>query len=99
MVVTYSKLASLAIAIVYVAAGVFTGDATLGDITRLCMMLLIPLALIWFPDELGTVAPMRRGGKWTTQGGIWSESPGVLVATMGWFFLVGMPIIFYLLWS
>src|SRR4051812_43058301 len=98
MVVTYSKLCSLAIAVVYVTAVAIAGGGRINDVLPVCVMLLIPLGLIWFPDELGSVSPVRRGGKWTTEGaGRWSESPGILVAAMGWFFLIGMPLIFYVL--
>jgi hypothetical protein len=100
MVVTNIKLASLAVAFVYLALALFVAHAGVNDLLTLCMMLLIPLGLIWFPDELGSVSPVRRGGKWTTEGaGRWSESPGILVATMGWFFLLGMPLLIYLLSS
>ena len=100
MVVTYSKIASLVIAAIYVTAVAIASSGRINDVAPVCMMLLIPLGLIWFPDELGSVSPVRRGGKWTTEGaGRWTESPGILVAAMGWFFLIGMPLIFYFLWS
>jgi hypothetical protein len=100
MVVTHSKLASLAIAVVYVIAIAISTGGNMNDILPVCLMLLVPLVLIWFPDQLGSVSPVRRGGNWATEGtGRFSESPGILVAAMGWFFLVGMPLIIYLLWS
>jgi hypothetical protein len=94
---TIAKMGSLIIALIYVVSCAIATKGSINDIALLCLMLTIPLGLIWFPDELGSVAPYRKGGKWTTQGGTYSESPGILVAAMGWFFLVGMPLLIYLL--
>lgn len=92
MHVTASKLASLIIAIFYIRSVAISAGTDITDIVKVCLLLLIPLALIWVSDELGGVSGIRGGRNF-------SESPGVLVAAMGWFFLVGMPLIFYLLWS
>ena len=92
MQVTPSKLASLIIAIFYVRSVAIAADGGINDILTVCAMLVIPLALIWFPDEIGSTA-LRGGWRFV------SESPGILVAAMGWFFLVGMPLLIYLLSS
>ena len=65
--------------------GVFRGVVGLGGV------LMVPLALIWFPDELGSFTrSVGRGGH------IDAESTPALVAFMGWVFLVG-PVLFYAL--
>ena len=91
MEVTIGKLLSLIIALVYVvllivnqsAKAAFEGSA----------VLLLPLALIWFPDELGTMMGYVGGS-----GNINTETPPILVSIMGWFLLVGMPLILYFIW-
>ena len=84
------KLVSLAIALAYlVAASVAEGGVTL-NVGKLCLVLLIPLALIWFADELGGFTGYTFRGPTVDE-----ESPGILVAGMGWFFLVGIPIVAY----
>jgi len=92
VVVTKSKIASLVIATIYVIAAPVSG-APIDAIAAVCVALLLPLALIWFPDEIGGFTGyMGRGGNITT------ESPGCLVAAAGWFFLVGLPALLYLAW-
>jgi hypothetical protein len=96
--ITIGKLVSLAIAITYVAIGAVSEIAAEHRVTpavlMLCGVLLIPLAMIWFPDELGSFTGyVGRGGR------IDNETPAPLVSVLGWFFLVGLPLLFYLLWS
>ena len=48
----------------------------------------LPLALVWFPEFFGSFTGyVGRGGNIDT------ESPPWLVAGLGWFFLVGMPVV------
>jgi hypothetical protein len=87
-----SRIVSLVIAIGYVVAMVIaehglTKDSLLGG-----AILLLPLALIWFPEELGSYTGLvTRGGQIDT------ETPLGLVSAMGWFFLVGFPLLIYFL--
>jgi hypothetical protein len=53
--------------------------------------LLLPLALIWFPDEMGGMTGCVRGGY------IDKETPAGCVSVAGWFFLVGFPVIIFFL--
>lgn len=50
--------------------------------------LLFPLALIWFAEEIGSVTGYFKSGYVNVQ------TPGVMVALMGWIFLLS-PVIFY----
>jgi hypothetical protein len=77
----------------YMIAAVAATGGPDGGILMLGMILLLPLALIWFPDALGSyVGPAGRGGYVDTQ------TPPVLIAIAGWFLLVGMPAILYFIW-
>ncbi len=62
------------------------------DVLKGCAVLLIPLSLIWFPYQLGQFTGyVGRGGSINT------ETPPILVSIAGWFFLVGIPILVFLL--
>ena len=62
-----------------------------GRAFKSCVVLLLPLALIWFPDELGSLTGyVGRGGNINT------ETPPILISIIGWLFLVGLPVLFYL---
>lgn len=55
-------------------------------------LLLLPLALIWFPEQLGSFTGyVGRGGDIDT------ETPPGLVSALGWFFLLGYPVLIYYL--
>ena len=47
-----------------------------------CLILALPLALIWFPEELGAMTG------YLAHGPITAETPPILVAIMGWLFLL-----------
>lgn len=89
MTLTSGKILSLLIAAAYVLVAILAGGW--GGI-RVCFALLLPLALIWFPDELGSMTGFVGRGGYVDQ-----ESPPVLVSLMGWFFLVGFPILLWFL--
>ena len=90
MVITFCKILSLVIAIVYVLAAIpFLGWRAIG----VCATLLFPMALIWFPDEIGSFTGyVGRGGN------IDQDSSPILISSMGWFFLVGMPLLLAYVW-
>jgi hypothetical protein len=55
-------------------------------------LLLLPLALSWFPEQLGNFTGyVGRGGDIDT------ETPPGLVSALGWFFLLGYPVLIYCL--
>jgi hypothetical protein len=88
--VTTAKLLSLVIAVVY--AALLIANQSAETAFKGCAVLLLPLALIWFPDQLGGMTGyVGRGGNIDT------ETPPVLVSIMGWLFLVGLPVLFYFL--
>jgi hypothetical protein len=87
MEITISKIAAVVISIVYAIAIVanvgFTKNATS------VVLLLIPLGLIWFPEELGSYTGyVSRGST------IDAETPSFIVSGMGWLILVLVGVAF-----
>jgi hypothetical protein len=100
MALTWTNLLALAIALgLAVTAGVVERSAWLGvSVFALC---LLPLSLIWFADRIGGRAPWQKlTVLWSYETGPkpgWRPSHPAMVAFMGWFLLIGMPIILYLI--
>jgi hypothetical protein len=86
MVITPAKWASLALSAGHVAFAVFVGGpaAAIGAV----FSLLLPLALIWFSEELSSFTGGVGGGR-----SIDAESPEWLIAGIGWVLLVSLPIV------
>jgi hypothetical protein len=78
---------------VLVAAVYLTGAVLDGGIKGLGfgVILLFPLALIWFPEPIGSITGI------VGRGYVSLETPPFFVALVGWFFLVGVPVIIGLL--
>ena len=92
MQITIAKLLSFVIALVYAVLLIVNQGGITERAFKGCAVLLLPLALIWFPDELGSLTGyIGRGGNINT------ETPPILVSIMGWFFLVGLPVLMYFL--
>lgn len=80
------KILSGLIALGYVGAAVASSEGITLDIFKFVAVLLFPLALIWFPEALGSLTgSVGRGATIDT------ETPPILVSIFGWFFLVGLP--------
>jgi hypothetical protein len=71
--------------------------AFISDGIVLCLMVLVylvlPCACIWFSDEIGSYKGYARGLSYINV-----ESPGCLVAFMGWVFLL-IPLVIYVVES
>jgi hypothetical protein len=83
------KIVAVVIALGYLVAIVIHEQAVT-PIVPVAVVLLVPLGLIWFPEEIGSFTGyVSRGGT------IDSETPPFLVSFMGWLFLVliGVPIV------
>jgi hypothetical protein len=89
MAITTSKILSVLVALGYIAAHVIRYGITMAPV-GIAIALLVPLALIWFPDEIGGFTGFVGHGDYVDK-----ETPPILVTFMGWFFLVGMPVILY----
>ena len=71
--------------------GVLSLKARDEDSSSCIVGVLFGLCLIWFGDALGSFTGyIGRGGNIDT------ETPGWLVATFGWFFLIGVPLVIVL---
>ncbi len=87
MQITVGKILSLVIAIGYAIIAVsYAGAAG----WKWSAGLLLPLAFIWFPEEIGNLTGYFRTGYVNVQ------TPGAIISLLGWFFLVGLPALFYL---
>jgi hypothetical protein len=62
------------------------------DFAKIFFGLLIILSLIWYGDAWGKIK--KEGASDGSHINV--ESPGCLVCLLGWIFLVGIPIIFWL---
>ena len=92
MQITIGKILGLLVAMGYAVAMIVHAGGVTEVVVKGCVVLLLPLALIWFPDELGSMTGyVGRGGNIDT------ETPPMLVSIAGWFFLVGLPVLMYFL--
>ena len=89
MQISISKVAALLLALGYIIAAWLSGEGWPFAVT-VAVGTLIPLVLIWFPEEIdGWMRLWRRGG---TTGLQMRPSPAWLIVIMGWVFLVGFPL-------
>jgi hypothetical protein len=89
--ITVSKLVATVIACVYAVAIIVEAKGALAHASK-ALGLLLPMALIWFPEEIGEFTGYSfRGHRIDT------ETPPFLVSAAGWFLLVGVPAVIYLL--
>jgi len=85
MQVTIPKLTALVLAIAWVLAAAILGRSWTLALT-VAVGTLLPLALIWFPDVIGSLRT------WSTKAPIDKPSPPWLVTTFGWLLLLGLPV-------
>jgi len=92
MQITLGKTLGSLVALVYAVGMMVHSGGVTGHVVTGCGALLLPLAFIWFPDEIGGITGyFGRGQKVDT------ETPPVVVSFLGWFFLVGFPAAAYFL--
>jgi hypothetical protein len=99
MAVTWDRLLALLIAIGYCVAGAQLSPRPAGGVVMLAVLLAVPLVLIWYP-EIGSRWPQKKtilGADEEARRPNWRDSPPGVVAFMGWFLLVGLPLILYLI--
>jgi hypothetical protein len=81
-----SRSASLLVVAIYLCLAAF-GVLPKGMERTLGLAFLVGLPLIWFPEPIGYTIINTRDRPVPT------ETPPVLVALMGWAFLLGLPIV------
>jgi hypothetical protein len=87
---TVRKIVAIVIAITYIVLAL-TIEKTVPFAATVAAGTILPLALIWFPDFFGGLTG------WGTRAPIDRPSPPVFVSFMGWFLLVGLPFLMFLL--
>ena len=88
MIEVASKIVAAVIALGYGIAIVVNEGGITPNAIKGFFVLLLPLALIWFPEEIGSFTGyVSRGST------IDNETPPILVSLMGWLFLVGLPVL------
>lgn len=94
MPITIGRVLSLLVALAYLAGAVVAEQRLSPAIVVFSAVVLLPLGMIWFPDEVGSFTGyVGRGGY------IDSDTPPYLVSALGWFFLVGLPCLLWFIWS
>src|ERR1700675_4643144 len=80
MQVTGSKIFALVIALGYIATAIAMSGWDIRGGAAICLMLSLPLAFIWFPDEIGAFTRLvaRRG-----YGRIDTETPAFMLTLVG----------------
>lgn len=93
MQITFAKILALLITLAYAAIFVVSAVAgthsTAEAVVRSCegcLVLMVPLALILFPEQIGAATG------YIGHSVIDAESPPVIVSAMGWIFLVAIPV-------
>lgn len=90
--ITLSKIFAGLIACGYIVITLTNDETTFINAIKGALTLLLPLALIWFPQEIGDMTGyLGRGVR------INNKTPAFLVSLAGWFILVGIPILLYFL--
>lgn len=93
VVLTRSKLLALVIALSYVVAVVVASGWDAKGVVVVCVVLSVPLSLIWFPDDIADYTKVTRGIT-----GRFRESPAPVLTFLGWLGLLGyFPLLAYLL--
>lgn len=92
MKITAWKILSLVISAGYILASMFFVHERAYVAIKLSLELLLPLAFIWFPEQFGNYVGYFGDGNYIDQ-----RTPAIIVSAMGWFFLIGFPLLLYLL--
>ena len=90
MKITYGRILSLLIAIGYLVF--FFGRVGARDFVIACFVVLFPVALIWFADSFSELRTYSFSSYNIDEG-----TPAIFISAMGWFFLVGLPVLLYFL--
>jgi hypothetical protein len=92
MMLDRNRILSGLIALIYLILGFFGAGPETG--IKILACLTLPLACIWFPDEMGSYT----GRLPISGGGINQQSPGCLVRIVGWVLLL-LPIIVWIMYK
>ncbi len=91
MQITIGKVLGLLVAIGFVIAMILESGVGM-NIAKGSLALMLPVALIWFPEELGSITGnIGRGGNINT------ETTPIIISSVGWLILLGIPVLAYVL--
>ncbi len=91
--INVGKVLSLLIAVGYVVSMVVQAHGFSVDVLKGCVALLLPLALIWLPEQIGNATGYLIGNVMRVD----TPTPPILISMMGWFFLIGIPLLLFFL--
>jgi hypothetical protein len=89
MQITIGKILGLLVVVGYATLTIISSGGFSADALKCCAALLLPLAFIWFPDEIGSFTGYFKSGYVNV------ETPPIMISIMGWFFLIGLPALIY----
>ena len=89
--ITIGKIVGLLVAVGYAICAVVGEHGFTANVFKFCAVLIFPLALIWFPDQIGDATGYFAGHMMKVD----TPTPPVLISIMGWFFLVGLPVLLF----
>jgi hypothetical protein len=88
MQITWARVLSLGMALSYAILAIYFGGI---GYWKPALGLLLPLAMIWFPEEIGNLTGYYDSGYVNTR------TPAVMISFLGWLILLGLPVLAYLL--
>ncbi len=88
MQLTLGRALSVGIALSYTILAIHWGGVALW---KPALGLLLPLAMIWFPEEIGNLTGFYDSGYVNTR------TPGAIISFLGWLILLGLPAVIWLL--
>jgi len=91
--ISIGRILSLLIASGYLVCAIIAEHGFTLNVLKCFIVLLFPLALIWFPDQIGEATGYFAGHMMRVD----TPTPAILISIMGWVFLVGLPVLFYLI--
>ena len=89
--ISIGRILSLLIAIGYLVCAIIGEHGFTVNVLKCFLVLLLPLALIWFPEQIGDATGYFAGHMMRVD----TPTPPILISIMGWLFLVGLPVLFY----
>ena len=91
--INLGKVSSLLIAGGYAVSMIVQARGFTVDVLKACVALLLPLVLIWLPEQIGDATGYLIGNMVRVD----TPTPPILISMMGWFFLIGLPVLLFLL--
>src|SRR5690349_19459100 len=96
MLLSRSKILAIVIALIYLGTAIVLDGWDGKGFVVMCILLLLPLAFIWFPDEIADYSSSNP--RFGIGRGFNSATPASMVTLVGWLGLLGyFPLLVFLL--